>query len=94
MLKVASLRRLVLVLSLGLVLAPAASAATLPWSDLVRLLPRIGWGELEKAGCSISPDGQAVCPKEARRPTHHQPRPVNAKYGCSVDPNGHTACTP
>ncbi len=94
MFTIVTLRRLVLVLSLGLLLAPAASAATSPWSDLLRLLPRIGWGELEKHGCSVAPDGQPICPKEARRPTHHRPSTVNLKHGCSVDPNGNTVCTP
>lgn len=93
MFKIASLRRLVLVLSLGLVLAPAASAATSPWSGLLNLLPRIGWGALEKHGCSISPDGQTVCPKEGR-PAHHRPSMVRPKHGCSIDPGGQTVCQP
>lgn len=92
MFKLASVRRLVLVLSLGLVLAPAASAATLPWADLLQLLSGKGWGELEKHGCSIDPGGQPICPMENQQPAPRRLRSVRAKHGCSISPDGQPVC--
>jgi hypothetical protein len=91
MFTIASIRRLVLVLSLGLLLTPAASAKTASWSDLLKLLPRIGWGD------SVN-GGQPICLKEAQRPAHrpahHRTSTVSPKVGCSIDPWGKTVCTP
>ena len=103
-----SLRRLLLVLALGLTLSSAASAAPLLWGGVQRDQGRGLLGLLEgllpghlllKHGCSIDPNGLPICgPKigcsisPVGRP-QCQP-PMTPKLGCSIDPDGHTRCTP
>jgi hypothetical protein len=103
-----SLRSSLLALSLGLILAPGASAAPLPWRDLFSDEGRGLLGRLEvvffggahlKHGCSIDPDGNLVCAPKAGcgispDGTTKCPPVITPKHGCTIDPNGRPLCTP
>src|SRR4029077_13543362 len=80
-----SIRRPLLVLALGLTLTSAASASPVSWASSLTEESRGLWqflhGMLEgfhgKRGCTIDPNGRAVCPP-----------PITPKQGCTISPDG------
>lgn len=95
----------ILVLTLAAPVFPAAGPRLQPGRTSLHWLAeaRTWWSRLlDKARCSIDPNGQTVpcstinleagCSIDPDGQTVCTPEPAGTKHGCSIDPNGKPVC--